>query len=36
LVKWGMTSVSVSPDVIDKTREIVHEAELDLIRRKRK
>jgi len=36
LVKWGMTSVSVSPDVIGKTREIVHEAELDLIRRKRK
>ncbi|MCG2686013.1 phosphoenolpyruvate synthase [Candidatus Parcubacteria bacterium] len=35
LVKWGMTSVSVSPDVIDKTREIVHEAELDLVRQKR-
>ena len=27
LVEWGMTSVSVSPDVIDKTRMIVYEAE---------
>ncbi len=27
LVKWGITSISVNPDVIDKTREIVHEAE---------
>ena len=23
LVKWGITSVSVSPDMIDKTREII-------------
>lgn len=27
LVKWGVTSVSVSPDVIEKTRTIVREAE---------
>src|SRR3989339_1635439 len=27
LVQWGITSVSVSPDVIDKTRKIVYEAE---------
>jgi pyruvate,water dikinase len=27
LVKWGATSVSVSPDMIDKTRLIVHKAE---------
>jgi hypothetical protein len=28
LVSWGATSVSVSPDMIDKTRLIVHDAEL--------
>jgi pyruvate,water dikinase len=27
LVEWGMTSVSVSPDVIEKTRKIIYEAE---------
>jgi pyruvate,water dikinase len=27
LVEWGITSVSVSPDVINKTRRIVHEIE---------
>ena len=27
LVKWGITSVSVSPDMIDRTRLIVKEAE---------
>jgi pyruvate,water dikinase len=27
LVKWGITSVSVSPDMIDKTRDIIAEAE---------
>jgi pyruvate,water dikinase len=27
LVEWGITSVSVNPDVIDKTREIIAEAE---------
>jgi pyruvate,water dikinase len=31
LVKWGATSVSVSPDVIDKTRYIVYEAEKKLL-----
>lgn len=27
LVEWGITSVSVNPDVIDRTREIIYEAE---------
>jgi pyruvate,water dikinase len=27
LVEWGMTSVSLSPDVIEKTRKIVYDAE---------
>jgi hypothetical protein len=27
LVKWGVTSVSVAPDVIDKTRSIIYDAE---------
>ncbi|MDP1710218.1 MAG: phosphoenolpyruvate synthase [bacterium] len=27
LVKWGITSISVNPDVVDRTREIVYEAE---------
>lgn len=27
LVSWGITSISVNPDVIEKTREIVYEAE---------
>ncbi len=30
LVEWGITSVSVSPDMIDKTREIIAEAEQKL------
>jgi pyruvate, water dikinase len=30
LVSWGATSVSVSPDMIDKTRLIVHQAEQNL------
>jgi len=30
LVQWGITSVSVNPDVIDKTREIIGEAEARL------
>ncbi len=32
LVHWGITSVSVSPDVIDKTRLIVYEAEKKLLK----
>ena len=32
LVKWGITSVSVSPDMIDQTREIVSEAEKRLVK----
>lgn len=31
LVKWGITSISVNPDVIDSTREIVYQAEHNLI-----
>jgi pyruvate,water dikinase len=33
LVEMGITSVSVSPDVITKTREIVYEAEKKLIKK---
>ena len=33
LVKWGITSVSVSPDMIDQTRDIVHEAEKRLLKK---
>lgn len=33
LVEYGYTSVSVSPDVIDRTREIVYEAEKKLLNR---
>jgi len=33
LVKWGVTSISVSPDAIDRTREIVHWAEGKKIKR---
>ena len=32
LVEWGITSVSVSPDAIDRTRRIVYEAEKRLLR----
>ncbi len=32
LVEWGVTSVSVSPDAIDTTRRIVHEAEMKIIK----
>lgn len=31
LVKWGITSVSVSPDAIEKTREIVYNAERKVV-----
>jgi pyruvate,water dikinase len=30
LVEWGITSVSVNPDVIDRTRKIVAAAEAKL------
>ena len=30
LVEWGITSVSVSPDMIDRTREIIANAEVKL------
>jgi pyruvate,water dikinase len=36
LVEWGMTSVSISPDVVDKTRLIVYEAEKKLLSKKKK
>jgi pyruvate,water dikinase len=31
LVEWGITSVSVSPDAVDSTRELVYQAEKKLI-----
>ena len=34
LVQWGITSVSVSPDVLEKTREIVYEAEKKVLGKK--
>ncbi|MEK7595168.1 MAG: phosphoenolpyruvate synthase [Patescibacteria group bacterium] len=34
LVDWGVTSISVSPDVIDKTRKIVYDAEKKLVNKK--
>ena len=36
LVSWGMTSVSVSPDVIDKTRAIIYEVEKKVLSKKKK
>ncbi|MFZ2664290.1 MAG: phosphoenolpyruvate synthase, partial [Patescibacteria group bacterium] len=36
LVDWGITSVSVSPDVIEKTRGIVYEAEKKVLSKKDK
>ncbi|HNU76388.1 MAG TPA: phosphoenolpyruvate synthase [bacterium] len=35
MVEWGMTSVSISPDVIEKTREIVYEAEKKVLNKKK-
>ena len=32
LVEWGMTSVSISPDVIDKTRKIVYDCERKVLK----
>ncbi|MGB6836975.1 MAG: hypothetical protein WBF66_04635 [Dehalococcoidia bacterium] len=31
LVEWGITSISVTPDVIDKTRQIIADAESKLV-----
>ena len=31
LVKWGITSISVNPDALERTREIIHQAERKLI-----
>ena len=36
LVEWGMTSVSLSPDVLDKTRLIVYEMEKKVLNKKKK
>lgn len=36
LVQWGMTSVSIAPDVLEKTRKIVYEAEKKLLKNKKK
>ncbi len=36
LVEWGITSVSISPDVIEKTREIVYEAEKKVLGKKKR
>lgn len=35
LVRWGMTSVSVAPDVVDRSRELIYQAEHHVISRKR-
>ncbi|OGC56328.1 phosphoenolpyruvate synthase [candidate division WWE3 bacterium RIFCSPLOWO2_12_FULL_36_10] len=35
LVGWGVTSVSVSPDVIEKTRDIVYEVEKKILKKKK-
>jgi len=34
LVEWGITSISVNPDVIDSSREIIYHAEKRVIKRK--
>ncbi len=31
LVKWGITSISVNPDVIDATRQLIYEAEKEVV-----
>ena len=31
LVEWGITSISVNPDVIGKTRQIIYNSELKVI-----
>ena len=33
LVSWGITSISVNPDAIDSTREIIYQAEHELVTR---
>ncbi|MBI1872216.1 hypothetical protein HYS10_02225, partial [Candidatus Collierbacteria bacterium] len=33
LVQWGITSVSVSPDAIDRTRQLIHQIEKRLLKR---
>ena len=36
LVEWGISSVSISPDMVTQTREIVYEAERKLVTKRRK
>ena len=33
LVEWGITSISINPDVIDSTRELIYEAESRLLKK---
>ena len=35
LVKWGITSISVNPDTIEHTRELVYNSELKLVQHAR-
>jgi pyruvate,water dikinase len=34
LVKWGITSISVNPDVIPQTRQLIYEAEKEIVSKK--
>lgn len=36
LIEWGITSISVNPDAVDRTREIVYEVEKRIIKKKSK
>jgi len=35
LISWGITSISVSPDIIDSGRKIIYEAERKLVNKKK-
>lgn len=35
LVEWGITSISINPDQIDNTREIIYQTENDLLKKRR-
>ena len=35
LVKWGVTSISVSPDAVDRTRQTIHWAESKCLKNKK-
>jgi len=36
LVSWGITSISVNPDAVERTREIVYQAEQEILKNKEK